>query len=79
MFAGMDHQHAPQSVWVRVNPSADCPVCGARPLPPLDTQAGSDIAHIIGEHRQSTGNTVSPVRAPARAGPTVPSAFNPQA
>ena len=53
VFAGMDHQHAPQSVWVRVDPSADCPVCGTHPVPPLDTQAGSEIAHIIREHRQS--------------------------
>jgi molybdopterin/thiamine biosynthesis adenylyltransferase len=69
VFAGMEHQHAPQSVWVRVNRSADCPVCGARPVPPLDTQAGSDIAHIIHEHRLSTGNTKSADPAAARAGP----------
>lgn len=76
VFAGMDHQHAPQSVWVRVDPSADCPVCGARPVPPLDTQAGSDIAHIIDEHRQNIGNTTSRGRAAAcaQASPGVPSA-----
>jgi molybdopterin/thiamine biosynthesis adenylyltransferase len=73
LFAGMDHQHAPQSVWVRVEPFADCPVCGARPVPPLDTQAGCDIAQIIREHRPSTGNTASPGRAAAQAGPSVPS------
>jgi molybdopterin/thiamine biosynthesis adenylyltransferase len=76
VFAGMDHQHAPQSVWVRVDRSADCPVCGAQPVPPLDTQAGSDIAHIINEHRQSIANTASPGRAAdhAQAGPDVRSA-----
>ena len=42
VFAGMDHQHAPQSVQVRVDPDADCPVCGACPIPPLDGEAGSD-------------------------------------
>jgi molybdopterin/thiamine biosynthesis adenylyltransferase len=60
IFAGMDHQHAPQSVWVRVDPSADCPVCGTCPAPPLDTQAASDIAQIISAHRQNTTNTTSP-------------------
>jgi molybdopterin/thiamine biosynthesis adenylyltransferase len=60
MFADMHHQHAPQSVWVRVHPSTDCPACGDRPIPPLDSQAGSDIAHLIREHRLSTGNIVSP-------------------
>jgi molybdopterin/thiamine biosynthesis adenylyltransferase/proteasome lid subunit RPN8/RPN11 len=53
VFAGMEHQHAPQSVWVRVNPDADCPVCGARPIPPLDAQTGSHIAQIISEFRQT--------------------------
>jgi molybdopterin/thiamine biosynthesis adenylyltransferase/proteasome lid subunit RPN8/RPN11 len=49
VFAGMDHQHAPQSVWVRVDPDAGCPVCGACPIPPLDVRAGSFIAQIISE------------------------------
>lgn len=53
VFAGMDHQHAPQSVWVRVDPNADCPVCGAHPVPPLDAQAGTEIAAIISKRRQS--------------------------
>jgi molybdopterin/thiamine biosynthesis adenylyltransferase len=74
VFAEMDHQHAPQSVWVRVNPSADCPVCGARPVPPLDTQAGSDIAHIISEHQQSIGTTESAGRTAAQANPGARSA-----
>jgi molybdopterin/thiamine biosynthesis adenylyltransferase len=78
VFDGMDHQHAPQSVWVRVNSSQDCPVCGARRVPPLDTQAGSDIAHIIREHRHSTGNTVPPDQAPARTRPPVRSASDPR-
>lgn len=52
VFAGMDHQHAPQSVWVRVEPSGDCPVCGAHPVPPFDAQAGSDIAHVIDQFRR---------------------------
>jgi molybdopterin/thiamine biosynthesis adenylyltransferase len=72
VFAGMDHQHAPQSVWVRVDPNADCPVCGACPVPPLDAQAGSEIAHIISEHRQSIGNTTSGGRTTARERPAVP-------
>lgn len=53
VFAGMDHQHAPQSVWVRVDPDTDCPVCGTRPVPPLDAQAGTEIAAIISERRQN--------------------------
>jgi molybdopterin/thiamine biosynthesis adenylyltransferase len=77
VFSRMDHQHAPQSVWVRVNPSEDCPVCGARPVPPLDTRAGSDIAHIISRHRHSTSSAASPDRAPARSAPPVPSASDP--
>jgi molybdopterin/thiamine biosynthesis adenylyltransferase len=67
VFAGMDHQHAPQSVWVRVDRSVDCPVCGTQPVPPLDTQAGSDIAHIMNKHRQSVGNAASPGPAAAHA------------
>ena len=78
VFAGMDHQHAPQSVWVRVDPDADCPVCGACPIPPLDAQAGSDIAHIIREHRRSITSTGSPDRAIARDGPAIRSAFDPE-
>lgn len=60
VFADMDHQHAPQSVWVRVDPAADCPACGVSPVAPLDMQAGSDIARIISEHQQSVSNTASP-------------------
>jgi molybdopterin/thiamine biosynthesis adenylyltransferase len=71
VFVGMDHQHAPQSVWVRVDPDADCPVCGAHPVPPFDTQAGSDIARFIREHRRSISSTGSPDRAIARDGPAI--------
>ncbi len=78
VFAGMDHQHAPQSVWVRVDPDADCPVCGAHPVPPLDTQAGSDIARIIREHRRSIGSTGSPDRAIVRDGPAIRPPFAPE-
>jgi len=63
VFAGMDHQHAPQSVWVRVDPDANCPVCGACPVPPLDAQAGTEIAAIISERRQNFDHE-SPVRFP---------------
>jgi molybdopterin/thiamine biosynthesis adenylyltransferase len=69
VFADMDHQHAPQSVWVRVEPSTDCPVCGDRPVPPLDMQAGCDIVHIIREHRPSTGNIASPAGRQPGPGP----------
>jgi molybdopterin/thiamine biosynthesis adenylyltransferase len=47
VFAGMDHQHAPQSVWVRVERSATCPVCGSAPIPPLTEQAGAQLANVI--------------------------------
>ena len=60
IFAGMAHQHAPQSVWVRVEPSPECPVCGVQPVPPLDKLAGSDIANVISERRQHIGSTASP-------------------
>lgn len=78
VFAGMDHQHAPQSVWVRVDPDADCPVCGAHPIPPLDAQAGSDVARIIRKHRRSISSTGSPNEAVARDGPAIRSAFHPE-
>ena len=78
VFAGMDHQHAPQSVWVRVDPDEDCPVCGARPVPPLDAQAGAQIAQIISECRQSISNTASPDQTSAPARPAVPSASTPR-
>ena len=81
VFAGMGHQHAPQSVWVRGDTSADCPVCGTRPVPPPDTQAGSDIVQIISERRQSIDNTASPGGTPADAptDPGVQSAFDSEA
>jgi len=63
VFAGMDHQQAPQSVWARVDPSAACPVRGAQPVPPRCRQAGSDIAQITSQHRQNTGKTAYPGQA----------------
>jgi molybdopterin/thiamine biosynthesis adenylyltransferase len=50
VFRDMEHQHAPQSVWVRVGRSPDCPVCGTRPIPPLSPDAGTDLAEIIGRY-----------------------------
>ena len=40
VFAGMDHQHAPQSIWIRVDRATTCTVCGSHPTAPLDAQAG---------------------------------------
>jgi molybdopterin/thiamine biosynthesis adenylyltransferase len=51
VFRGMGHQHAPQSVWVRVDRTPDCPVCGARPIPPLNRHAGADLTEIISQYR----------------------------
>lgn len=73
VFAGMDHQHAPQSVWIRVESSADCPVCGPSRVPPMDAQAGSELALFISERWQSTDNTASPARTSAGARPAVQS------
>ena len=50
----MDHQHAPQSVWVRVDRSPACPACGTQPIPPLSPKAGADIAAIISQYRRAT-------------------------
>jgi hypothetical protein len=79
-FAGMNHQHAPQSVRVRVDTSAVCPVCDASSVPPLTAQAGSDVAHIISVGRQGIGNTASsgPTPADVPTGPGVQSAFEPK-
>ena len=52
VFAGMDHQHAPQSVWVRVERSASCLVCGSAPAPPLNEQAGAQLADVIASVRE---------------------------
>ena len=52
VFAGMNHQHSPQSVWVRVEASPDCPVCGTRPVPPLDSRAGAQLTETISQLRQ---------------------------
>ena len=51
VFAGMDHQHAPQSIWIRVDRATTCTVCGSHPTAPLDAQAGADIIKIISRHR----------------------------
>jgi molybdopterin/thiamine biosynthesis adenylyltransferase len=48
-FAGMGHQHAPQSVWVRVDGVPDCCVCGAQPIPPLSAQAGVAVRELFGQ------------------------------
>jgi hypothetical protein len=54
VFAGMDHQYAPQSVWVRVDRSPDCPVCGSRPVSPLTRGAGDNLAGIVSQYRRDT-------------------------
>jgi len=56
VFAGMDHQHAPQSVWVRVERSATCPVCGSVPIPPLTERAGAQLADVIAGIREQLRN-----------------------
>ncbi len=60
VFTGMDHQHAPQSVWVRVDGSPDCPVCGSRPVPPLTLGAGDDLAGVVSQYRQNTESRTRP-------------------
>ncbi|MFI2369883.1 HesA/MoeB/ThiF family protein [Streptomyces sp. NPDC018833] len=47
LFDGMSHQHAPQSVWVRVQPNPDCPVCGTNRTPPLTTEEGTAFADFL--------------------------------
>jgi molybdopterin/thiamine biosynthesis adenylyltransferase len=53
VFVGMEHQHAPQSVWVRIERCADCPVCGTNPVPPLGPGAGAELADEIARIRAS--------------------------
>jgi molybdopterin/thiamine biosynthesis adenylyltransferase len=52
VFAGMAHQHAPQSVWVRVDSRDSCPVCGTKPVPPLDARAGTQLIEAIARSRE---------------------------
>ncbi|MFE2516394.1 HesA/MoeB/ThiF family protein [Streptomyces mirabilis] len=52
LFEGMNHQHAPQSVWVRVRPNPKCPVCGTEKAPPLTTEQGMELAEILTNLRQ---------------------------
>jgi molybdopterin/thiamine biosynthesis adenylyltransferase len=54
VFADMDHQFAPQSVWVRVARSPDCPVCGAMPVPPLGPRAATDLTEITSRYLKRT-------------------------
>ena len=51
VFAGMNHQHAPQSIWVRVDRRPSCPVCGTKPVRPLSAQAGAQLADAIAQVR----------------------------
>jgi molybdopterin/thiamine biosynthesis adenylyltransferase len=51
VFAGMDHQYAPQSVWVRVERSDTCPVCGPTPVPPLTERDGAQLVDAIAQLR----------------------------
>ncbi|MGY5014677.1 ThiF family adenylyltransferase [Streptomyces sp. 900105755] len=64
LFEGMGHQHAPQSVWVRVRSNPDCPVCGTKRVPPLTDEQGSELAGILarlrdGEAEQKESRDVS--------------------
>ncbi|MDA8322460.1 MAG: ThiF family adenylyltransferase [Actinomycetota bacterium] len=52
VFTGMDHQHAPQSVWVRVSRSSSCPVCGDQPIPPLTPQAAVQLIDAMSRLRE---------------------------
>jgi len=52
LFAGMDHQHAPQSVWVRVGRSSSCPVCGDQPTPPLSSEAAVQLVDAMSRLRE---------------------------
>ncbi len=52
VFAGMDHQHAPQSVWIRVARSASCPACGDHPVPPLSPRAAGQLVGTMRRLRE---------------------------
>jgi molybdopterin/thiamine biosynthesis adenylyltransferase len=52
LFAGMAHQHAPQSVWIRVDRKPSCPVCGTQPVAPLDARAGAELREAITRTRE---------------------------
>jgi len=47
LFGGAAHQHAPQSVWVRVEGEPDCPICGAERIPPADAAQGKALTTLI--------------------------------
>lgn len=51
VFAGMDHQHAPQSVWARVEQSPTCAVCGQQRIRPMSPLAGAQLADTINQLR----------------------------
>lgn len=47
LFEGMDHQYAPQSVWVVARPQSDCTVCGRDKIPPQNGQHGADLDQLV--------------------------------
>jgi molybdopterin/thiamine biosynthesis adenylyltransferase len=61
LFAGQAHQHAPQSVWVKVQRHTDCPVCGSERVTPLTRDEGNDViadlAALVDEERDPQGPT----------------------
>ncbi len=69
VFAGMDHQFAPQSVWVRVERSNTCPVCGPAPVPPLTERDGAQLADAILKLRDEVRGNDSALPRPAEPEP----------
>src|SRR5664280_1381478 len=57
VFQGMDHQYAPQSVWVRVEPTPSCPVCGVSREPPASPEEGFALAGVISDLRDEECTT----------------------
>ncbi|MGH7485607.1 MAG: hypothetical protein ACREMY_08400, partial [bacterium] len=47
LFEGMNHQHAPQSVWAVVDPDDECPVCGSHQQKPPTQDEGRQFAAAL--------------------------------
>ncbi|MFI6779286.1 ThiF family adenylyltransferase [Nocardia sp. NPDC050412] len=65
LFAGMAHQHSPQSVWPVVPTTPGCPVCGEHRQAPMTAEQGAAIVDDL--YRLTTeGTRPTPVRGPSR-------------
>jgi len=64
LFDGLGHQFQPQSVWPRVQPNPDCPVCGLDRERPLSQDEGerlvADLSALVAEEAAAPSTPASP-------------------